>query len=404
MKILQLCYKPPFPAVDGGSMGMHSLTMGLLNNGHKVKVIAFNSYKHPSDIKKLPKEYLDKTGYETIFVDLKLKTIPALFSFLKNESYHIKRFISKEMKTRIISLLKEEDFDIIQMESIFLATYAPIIRKYSKAKLVLRAPNIEHVIWEKTALSTKNPFKRQYLNQLASSLKTFELKNINAFDGVYPVTKVDEDFFIENGCTKPCVGVPVGIETADFVDKETAEPNSLFHIGSMDWIPNQQGIKWFIDEVWDDIHRDLPNLKVYLAGRAMPDWLLNLDKENIIIYGEVPDSARFIYSKDIMIVPLLSGSGIRIKILEAMSLKKCIIATSQAAEGILYENNVNIVIANSPKEFKDSIKKCINDKPFCQMIAQNAEKLIAEKYNINAVAKELVDLYTLLPQPKPNEI
>lgn len=404
MKILQLCYKPPFPAVDGGSMGMHSLTMGLLNNGHKVKVIAFNSYKHPSDIKKLPKEYLDKTGYETIFVDLKLKTIPALFSFLKNESYHIKRFISKEMKTRIISLLKEEDFDIIQMESIFLATYAPIIRKYSKAKLVLRAPNIEHVIWEKTALSTKNPFKRQYLNQLASSLKTFELKNINAFDGVYPVTKVDADFFIENGCTKPCVGVPVGIETADFVDKETAEPNSLFHIGSMDWIPNQQGIKWFIDEVWDDIHRDLPNLKVYLAGRAMPDWLLNLDKENIIIYGEVPDSARFIYSKDIMIVPLLSGSGIRIKILEAMSLKKCIIATSQAAEGILYENNVNIVIANSPKEFKDSIKKCINDKPFCQMIAQNAEKLIAEKYNINAVAKELVDLYTLLPQPKPNEI
>ncbi|MDD2192055.1 MAG: glycosyltransferase family 4 protein [Bacteroidales bacterium] len=397
MKILQLCYKPPFPAVDGGSMGMHSLTMGLLNNGHKVKVIAFNSYKHPSDIKKLPKEYLDKTCYETIFVDLKLKTIPALFSFLKNESYHIKRFISKEMKTRIISLLKEEDFDIIQMESIFLATYAPIIRKYSKAKLVLRAPNIEHVIWEKTALSTKNPFKRQYLNQLASSLKTFELKNINAFDGVYPVTKVDADFFIENGCTKPCVGVPVGIETADFVDKETAEPNSLFHIGSMDWIPNQQGIKWFIDEVWDDIHRDLPNLKVYLAGRAMPDWLLNLDKENIIIYGEVPDSARFIYSKDIMIVPLLSGSGIRIKILEAMSLKKCIIATSQAAEGILYENNVNIVIANSPKEFKDSIKKCINDKPFCQMIAQNAEKLIAEKYNINAVAKELVDLYTLLP-------
>ena len=397
MNILQLCYKPPFPAVDGGSMGMHSLTMGLINNGHKVKVIAFSSFKHPSDIKKLPKEYLDKTGYETIFVDLKLKTIPALFSFLKNESYHIKRFISEQMKTRLISLLREQDFDIIQMESIFLATYAPIIRKYSKAKLVLRAPNIEHVIWEKTALSTKNPFKRQYLNQLASSLKTFELKNINAFDGVYPVTKVDEDFFIENGCTKPCVGVPVGIETADFVDKETAEPNSLFHIGSMDWIPNQQGIKWFIDEVWDDIHRDLPNLKVYLAGRAMPDWLLNLDKENIIIYGEVPDSARFIYSKDIMIVPLLSGSGIRIKILEAMSLKKCIIATSQAAEGILYENNVNIVIANSPKEFKDSIKKCINDKPFCQMIAQNAEKLIAEKYNINAVAKELVDLYTLLP-------
>lgn len=397
MKILQLCYKPPFPAVDGGSMGMHSLTMGLLNNGHKVKVIAFNSFKHPSDINKLPKEYIDKTGYETIFVDLKIKPLQALVSWLKNESYHIKRFISNQMKDRLISLLKTEDFDVIQLESIFLAPYVPIIRKYSKAKLVLRAPNIEHLIWERTALSTKNPFKRHYLKQLASSLKHFELKNINAFDGVYPVTKVDADFFVENGCTSPCIGVPVGIECSDFVGMETAEPNSLFHIGSMDWIPNQQGIKWFIDEVWDQVHKDLPHLKVYFAGRAMPDWLLNLEKENIIICGEVPDSARFIYSKDIMIVPLLSGSGIRIKILEAMSLKKCIIATSQAAEGILYENNVNIVIANSPKEFKDSIKKCINDKEFCQRIAHNAEKLIGEKYNVNAVAKELVDLYTLLP-------
>ena len=109
MKILQLCYKPPFPAVDGGSMGMHSLTMGLINNGHKVKVIAFNSFKHPSDINKLPKEYIDKTGYETIFVDLKIKPLQALVSWLKNESYHIKRFISNQMKDRLISLLKTED-------------------------------------------------------------------------------------------------------------------------------------------------------------------------------------------------------------------------------------------------------------------------------------------------------
>ncbi|MFA6807241.1 MAG: glycosyltransferase family 4 protein [Bacteroidales bacterium] len=397
MKILQLCYKPPFPAVDGGSMGMHSLTMGLINNGHKVKVLAFNSYKHPSDVSLLPKEYLEQTGFETIFVDLKLRPISALLSFLKNESYHIKRFISKQMTNRLISLLKEEDFDVIQLESIFLAPYIHTIRKYSKAKLVLRAPNIEHLIWERTALTTKNPFKKIYLNQLASSLKAFELKKVNSFDGIYPVTKVDADFFKANGCNNSCISVPVGIETEDFTDKEPGETNSLFHIGSMDWIPNQQGIKWFIDEVWDDLHRDLPNLKIYFAGRAMPQWLLNLDKENIIIYGEVPDSARFICSKDIMIVPLLSGSGIRIKILEAMSLGKCIIATSQAAEGILYENNVNIVIANTAKEFQDSIKKCVNDKAFCQMIAKNGEKLILEKYNINAVAKELVDLYIKLP-------
>ncbi|MDD4829948.1 MAG: glycosyltransferase family 4 protein [Bacteroidales bacterium] len=396
MKILQLCYKPPFPAVDGGSMGMHSLTMGLLNNGHKVKVVAFNSYKHTCKVSNLPEEYVEKTNFETVFVDLKLRLLSALLCWLKNESYHVKRFINEQMSSLLTSILKEEEFDIIQLESIFLAPYIPIIRKYTKAKLVLRAPNIEHLIWEKTAKSTKNPFKKLYLSQLASSLKAFEIKQINNFDGIYPVTKIDADFFISKGCKCPCISVPVGFEIADFIDKGIAEPNSLFHIGSMDWIPNQQGIKWFIDEVWDTIHKQLPDVKVYFAGRAMPQWLMNLNRDGITVYGEVPDSARFICSKDIMIVPLLSGSGIRIKILEAMSLKKCIIATSQAAEGILYENNVNILIANTPEQFALSIDKCINDREFCQSIAENAEKLIAEKYNINSIANELVDLYKKL--------
>ena len=164
----------------------------------------------------------------------------------------------------------------------------------------------------------------------------------------------------------------------------------------MNWIPNQQAIEWFLDNVWDIVHEKLPNIKAYFAGRAMPQWLLNLNREGVVIYGEVPDSARFICSKEIMIVPLLSGSGIRIKILEAMSLRKCIIATSQAAEGILYENNVNIVIANTPEEFAESIYKCVTDKEFSHNIAQNAEKLISEKYNINAIARELVDLYCQL--------
>ncbi|MDD2529794.1 MAG: glycosyltransferase family 4 protein [Bacteroidales bacterium] len=396
MKILQLCYKPPFPVVDGGSMGMHTLTMGLLNNEHNVKVLAFNSFKHPVKISELPQDYIEKTKFETIFVDLKLNVFSALFSFLKNESYHVKRFYSVEMQQRLASLLKEEEFDVIQLESVFLSHYISVIRKNSKAKIVLRAPNIEHLIWEKTAQTTNNPLKKIYLNQLAQSLKKYELEMINQFDGVYTVTKVDADYFVKKGCRVPCKHVPVGIETPDFIDKDIEEKDSLFHIGSMNWIPNQQAIEWFLDNVWDMVHEKLPNVKTYFAGRAMPQWLLNLNREGVIIYGEVPDSARFICSKEIMVVPLLSGSGIRIKILEAMSLRKCVIATSQAAEGILYENNINIVIADTPEEFADSIYKCITDKEFSKKIALNAEKLISEKYNINAVAKELVDQYNQL--------
>lgn len=396
MKILQLCYKPPYPPIDGGSMGMHSLTIGLLNNNHKVKVIAFNSYKHPCRVEDLPKDYVKNTGFETIPIDLKANAFDAIICLLKNKSYIANRFFNTEMSNKLKNLLREEEFDFIQFESVFLASYIPIIKKYSKAKLVLRAPNVEHLIWERTAQNTKNPIKKLYIKHLATTLKDFELREINNFDGVYPVTKVDEDYFIQNGLNKPCKGVPVGIEKADIIDDQEVEENSIFHIGSMNWIPNEQGIKWFIDEVWDLAKAKTPKLKAYFAGRAMPNWLLDLEKKDIFIYGEVPDSVRFMTSKNIMVTPLLSGSGIRIKIIEAMSIGKCVIATSIAAEGILYENEKNIVIANSPEEFALAIEKCLKDKEFSAIIGRNAYKLIKEKYNTNAIANELVDLYTEL--------
>jgi glycosyltransferase involved in cell wall biosynthesis len=393
MKILQLCYKPPFPAVDGGCISMHTLTKGLINNGHQVKVLTFYSFKHPCDIKNLPKDYVEQTEFETIFADLKLRPLDALLTFLKNESYHVKRFINEEMTKRLEALLQEESFDVVQLESIFLAPYIQTIRRFSKAKLVLRAPNIEHLIWQRTAKNTKNPIKKLYLKQLASSLKAYELEVVNLFDGVYPLTKIDADYFKANGCKVPTRAVGVGMEPIEVKPIPKTEQNTLFHIGSMDWMPNQQAIQWFLDNVWDSIHSKLPNISLYLAGRNMPQWLLELNKESIIVLGEVRNSAEFILSKEIMIVPLLSGSGIRIKILEAMSLRKCIIATSQAAEGIQYEDGKNIVIANTEEEFEKAIYKCITDKEFSQQIAQNAEKLIQERYNIEAIARELVEYY-----------
>lgn len=396
MKILQICYKPPFPLVDGGTIGMHSLTMGLLNTGNEVKVLTFYSYKHPCDITKLPKDYVKATNIETVFADLRVKALPALWCFLTNKSYHVKRFVNKAMKEKLKAILSAQEFDTIQLESIFLAPYISLIRQYSKAKIVLRAPNIEHLIWLRTAQKTHNPLKRLYLFNLALTLKHFELKSINSFDGVYPVTKIDADFFITNGCKVPCVGVPVGVQSLEDTNDIKEEEDSLFHIGSMDWIPNQQGILWFLDKVWDTVHSKFPNIKLYLAGRAMPSSFYSLNKEGVNIVGRVDSSERFIASKQIMIVPLLAGSGIRIKILEAMNLGKCIIATPQAAEGIDYTNGKNIIIASSPLDFSLSIQKCLTDKTFTKNIGNQAKILIKEKYNINAIATCLTSLYKQL--------
>ena len=393
MKILQFCYKPPFPALDGGSMGMHYITEGLINKGHEVKVLSFHSKKHPCSIDKLPKEYVEKTQFETVFVDLDIKILGALVAWLCGESYHVKRFINDEMKHKLAQILKAEEFDVIQVESIFLTPYLPLMRKLSKAKIVLRAPNIEHKIWERIYKATKIPFKKGYLKHLALTLKYYELNHINDYDAVSPVTQVDADFFISQGLRKPCKGIPFGMNPPELISDVLEEQNTIFHIGSMNWHPNEQGIKWFIEECWGNVRQSTPQVQAYFAGRYMPQWLKNTNIEGIHIVGEVEDSIRFMTSKQIMVVPLLSGSGIRIKIIEAMSIGKTVVATSIAAEGIMYEDKKNILIANTPQEFADAIKFCIENPLECKRIGEEAYKLIAEKYSNDQVVNQLLALY-----------
>jgi glycosyltransferase involved in cell wall biosynthesis len=393
MKILQFCYKPPFPALDGGSMGMHYVTEGLINNGHEVKVLSFHSKKHPCRVDKLPVEYVEKTKFETVFVDLDIKPIPALVAYLCGESYHVKRFINEQMKRKLVEILKAEDFDIIQVESIFLTPYLPIMRRFSNAKIVLRAPNIEHKIWERIYKATKTPFKRGYIKHLALTLKYYELNHINDYDAVSPVTEVDAEYFRENGLRKKCKGIPFGMNPPELLSDVLEEKNTIFHIGSMNWHPNEQGIKWFLEECWDKIRQTTPNVQAYFAGRYMPNWLKNTSIEGVHIVGEVEDSIRFMTSKQIMVVPLLSGSGIRIKIIEAMSIGKTVIATTIAAEGIMYEDGKNIIIANSAEEFASAVKYCVENPDKCKSIGEEAYKLIAERYSNDQVVNQLVTLY-----------
>lgn len=397
MKILQFCYKPPYPTVDGGTIGMNSITEGLINNECEVKVITFYSTKNPFNKSLLPQSYISKTNIEAVFVDLRTNIFDALLYVLIGRSYVVERFISSKMKSLLIKTLKREQFDIIQLESIMLAPYISLIRKYSKAKITFHCPNVEHLIWKRIYKNTKsNIIKRLYLKNTYLNLKFYELNHINDFDAVFPTTDIDEKYFKDNGCKCLCKGIPIGFDYTEELPDVLVEENTVFHIGSMNWFPNEQGIRWFLNEVWEEIHKTTPQIKAFFAGRKMPNWLLNGKWEGVNIVGEVDDSIRFMSSKQIMVVPLLSGSGIRIKILEAMSIGKVVVATSIAAEGIMCENMKNIIIANTPQEFALAIKELTTNKELLNTISKNAYELIRTKYNINSVAKELISYYNQL--------
>lgn len=401
MKVLQLCIKPPFPPVDGGTMAMHSITQGLLDEGCEVRVLSMCSDKHKVQHDKMTEQYKAATRFEAIEIDLSIHKLDAFMALMCGESYHVKRFISRRFEQRLIEILEEEEFDLIHIESIFLTPYLPAIHKYSEAKVVLRAHNVEHQIWRRIADQTPNPFKRWYLKKLALALRMYELEHLNKYDGIACITKEDADYFRTtpspegHKLKRPIIVLPFGIEVPQTEEVPVKEA-SLYHLGAMDWMPNEESVRWFLDNVWHRLHQELPQTHLYLAGRKMPSDLLTAHIDGVTIEGEVPDANAFVADKQINVVPLHSGSGLRIKIIEAMAMGKVVITTTVGAQGIEYTDGVQLLIANTPDEFVQQIRRCLEDEDLRNQISTNARLLVQQRYSRKPLAQELISFYNTL--------
>jgi polysaccharide biosynthesis protein PslH len=394
MKVLILCNKSPYPAKEGGPIAMNMIIEGLINAGHQVRILAMNTNKYSVNPDDIPPEYKEKTRIELVYVDLSFRPVKAFINLFTGRSYHVERFISDAFARKLEDILREEEFDVIQFEMTFMSPYLELVKQNSKARTVLRAHNIEHLIWERISETTTNPVKKIYLHHLARTLKEHELTVMNDFDGVAAISKNDADFFIQAGCRVPITDIPFGIDLSHFhlflPDPLTI---SLFSIGSMNWIPNQEGIRWFLTTVWSDIIRQFPSLKYFIAGREMPSWLKDSHYPNVEIAGEVDDALKFMNEHSIMIVPLFSGSGIRIKIIEGMACGKTIISTTVGAEGINYSNLENILIADDPAGFIEMISACMKDGEFINRIGKNARELIKIEYDRDLIIQKLLGFY-----------
>lgn len=393
LKVLFICNKSPWPPSEGGPIAMNNLIMGLVDAGHQVKVLAVNSSKYSIKPKDIPADYKKVTGIELAYVDLAIKPIPAFLNLFSKKSYHVERFISTAFRQKLIEILEKDRFDIVQIETLYMSPYLETIRKYSNAKIFLRAHNIEHMIWQRIMESAKNPIKKGYLKHLVRTLKKYEYDSLQKYDGIIPISNVDETFF--KTITKtPVKAVSFGIEPAE-IDMDAYEhpEQALFHIGSMNWVPNIEGVKWFLEEAWPIIHESFPELKCYLAGRGMPNWIYELNLKNIEVVGEVPDAYEFIKSKSISIAPLFSGSGIRIKIIESMAQARAVISTTIGAEGINYTNGENIMIADDKYAFLEAVKKLYPDPTTAKKMGESARKLILKQHNNKLLIAEMVDFY-----------
>ena len=316
-----------------------------------------------------------------------MKILPAFQSLFSKSSYNTNRFYSNSFAKRLKELIKENSFDIVLLEGLYVCPYFEMISKNSNAKIVLRAHNVESDIWKGLAKQTNNLLKKSYLNLLQKKLFNYEKSIVSKMDGIICISKKDANWMKKQNA-KNINTIPFAIDI-EIETNSPAEKNTIFHIGSMDWMSNLNGVKWFLNKVFPLINQQKKEVILHLAGRGMPDYFNDLSGENIMIDGEVENAKAFMKKYNLMIVPLWSGSGIRIKILEAMALGKTIISTSIGASGIHYADNKNILIADTAEEFFNQIIWCFENPVESRKIGVNAKDNILENYNTKKIAENL---------------
>lgn len=381
---------------DGAAIASTYLARAYAELGHDVTLLSMNTSKHWFDTGTLPEDFSHYANIETVFVDNRIRPIPAFFNLFSEKSYHVERFVDASFSLKLEEMLRSKFFDVAQLESLYLTPYIPVIRKFApETQVVLRAHNVEHEIWERVA-DNSNPLKKWYLNHITPRLKDYETIRLNDCDLVVGITERDVAAFRSMGLSQPATVAPIGLDTRDYHPDNSSfkRPLSLSFIGSLDWMPNQEGLLWFLKEVWTPLLApNFPELSFHIAGRTAPRWLRDLEMERVIFHGEVPWAHEFLNQHSVMVVPLLSGGGMRAKILEGMAVGKVVVSTRLGMEGIDANDGEDCLLADSPEAWLEAIRWCHQQGENLVEMGQKGRGFCERNFENLEVARRLIKTF-----------
>lgn len=395
MRILQISPQIPFPLDDGGRKSIYGTTNYLHKRGHKIDLIAYRkhfdyniSFNALKDI--CTPHILD------IQTDNNLpKAIINLFSPIP---YNVSKYIRTELRKFLIQFLKKNEIDIVHVDNAHMGWTIDIIKNIKDVPVVLREHNVEIRIMQRFAENQTNPILKIYSQLQYKNFLKYEPMICGKFDNCIMITEDDEKEILHYNPDIKTTVIPAGIDSQllEYKSKEII-PFTLFHIGSLSWLPNLDGLNWFLDEVFPDIIKKMPQTKLYIYGRDSENFKINpLLKNNIIIRGYVKDIFSEISDKQLAIVPLRIGSGMRIKIIELMALGKNIISTSVGKEGININDNEHILIADKKEDFINKIIDVFNNKMNMGKMIKSSRDFIRENYTWDNVALQFENKYNEL--------
>ena len=358
MNILQLTKKFPFPLKDGEAWAVLGLANGLKSEGCSIDLLSITepawSEGRLSALKRM--DIYRELNY--VPLDTSPKIFSALYNLFTSKSYHAVRFAHSEFGLLLEEILTKNKYDLIICESVYMLLYVDEIRRVRPdCKILARTHNAEHLIWQRYGQQKSWP-KNQYFTNQSQRLKDFEMAKLNEADGILAISEQDLNVFRSNGVRTRAVLCPIGMTTNDSLPRQREnKPLIIGFIGSLNWRPNLEGLKWFLENCWEDIQMEDFESVLMIAGKNFSGRKFWNNKPHVTYLGEIDDSDSFLQQVDVLIVPLLSGSGTRVKILQAFRNLTPVLSTKLGAEGLDIKNGTHAFIEDESKAWVTALDK-----------------------------------------------
>jgi len=290
----------------------------------------------------------------------------------------VSRWTSPAMRRRISELMRAENFDAVVCD--FLA---PAANFEDPSQYVLFQHNVETVIWQRHAQNASDPLRKAYFGLQAKRMFQFEHKVCRAASSVIAVSEADAKTMRTMFGVSRVSSVPTGVDVEYFSPGPTSGESTadLVFVGSMDWMPNSDGMLWFVREVLPFIRAKNPGCTVAIVGRQPGPEIRALADEDpkIQVTGTVPDVRPYLWGSTVSIVPLRIGGGTRLKIYEAMAAGTAVVSTTVGAEGLSVESPVHLRLADEPAAFAEACLELLEDTSARTLMVDAARELVCSR-------------------------
>jgi polysaccharide biosynthesis protein PslH len=318
--------------------------------------------------------------------------------------YAVGKYRSLAFRRRLGELFSERAFDLLVCDFLVPAVNLP---GRLPCPAIVFTHNVEAEIWRRHAETQTGPLGRLLYSMQHRRMLRFEARALRRFDGVLAVSDADSDTFrrLYAGAIRGTIQVvPTGVDTDYFAPASSAaDSRRLVFTGSMDWLPNEDAMRFFCREVLPLVRAEEPEVTLSIVGRAPTPAVRKLGEEpGIQVTGRVDDVRPYMSDSAAYIVPLRIGGGTRLKIFEAMAMGKAVVSTSVGAEGLPVTSGKHVLLADEPRTFARSIVRLLRDVNRRRQLEAAARALVVEHYDWSAVARELDDALAQFAQvPSP---